>query len=76
MHRQTANYAEKAIDKYAVNERHFLGITMGVNEETYSKIAAEIENCCRKIASITADTRQLNQVYRLNLQLFPFTKKI
>ncbi|MCQ2097844.1 MAG: TIGR02147 family protein [Fibrobacter sp.] len=76
MHREMANYAEKAVDKYSVEERHFMGITMGVNAELYGKVVAELEDCCRRINAITADCDNLDQVYRMNIQFFPFTKKV
>lgn len=76
MHREMAGFAEKAIDKYPVSQRHFMGITMGVNEELYGKVVEELENCCRRINAITANCENLDQVYRMNIQFFPFTKKV
>lgn len=76
MHKEMASYAEKAVDKYSVEERHFMGITMGVNEELYGKVVAELEDCCRRINAITANSENLDQVYRMNIQFFPFTKKV
>lgn len=76
MHRMMANYAEKAVDRYSTEERHFMGITMGVNEELYGKVVEELENCCRRINAITANCENLDQVYRMNIQFFPFTKKV
>lgn len=76
MHRMMANFAEKAVDRYSSDERHFMGITMGVNEELYGKVVEELENCCRRINAITANCENLNQVYRMNIQFFPFTKKV
>lgn len=76
MHKTMANFAEKAVDKYPAGERHFMGITMGVNEELYGKVVEEIEHCCKRINAITANSENLNQVYRMNIQFFPFTKKV
>ncbi len=76
MHKEMASYAEKAVDKYSVEERHFMGITMGVNEELYGKVVTELEDCCRRINAITANSENLDQVYRMNIQFFPFTKKV
>lgn len=76
MHREMAGFAQKAIDKYPVEERHFMGITMGVNEELYGKVVAELEDCCRRVNAITANCENLDQVYRMNIQFFPFTKKV
>lgn len=76
MHREMAEFGKKAIDKYPVETRHFMGITLGVNDEIYGKVVQEIENCCKRINAITADCQNLDQVYRMNIQLFPFTKKV
>lgn len=76
MHKEMAGYAEKALERYPLAERHFMGITMGVNEELYGKVVAELEDCCRRINAITSNCENLNQVYRMNIQLFPFTKKV
>ncbi len=76
MHREMASYAEKAVDKYPVEQRHFLGITMGVNKELYDKVVTELEDCCRRINAITANCENLDQVYRMNIQFFPFSKKV
>ena len=51
-------------------------MTIGVNEETYSRIIDEINICAKKIAAIANESDNLNQVYGLNFQLFPFTNKI
>lgn len=76
MHKEMAGYAQKAVDKYSAGERHFLGITMGVNEELYGKVVEELENCSRRINALTANCENLDQVYRMNIQFFPFTKKV
>jgi hypothetical protein len=51
-------------------------MTIGVNEETYSRIVDEINICAKKIAVIANESKNLNQVYGLNFQLFPFSNKI
>jgi uncharacterized protein (TIGR02147 family) len=76
MHREMAEIAAKAVDRYSPKERHFLGITLGVNEKTYSRITQELESCCKKIVTIASGADNSDQVYRLNMQFFPFTKKI
>lgn len=76
MHKTMAEFAVDAVHKYAPDERHFVGVTLGVNREAYDRITKEIDNCCKKIVSIAGEYKNLDQVYRLNFQLFPFTKKI
>jgi len=76
MHKEMGNMAVRAVDRYSASERYFTGMTIGVNETNYSRIVAEIDSCARKIAAIANETENLNQVYGLNFQLFPFTNKI
>ncbi|MBR3669426.1 MAG: TIGR02147 family protein [Fibrobacter sp.] len=76
MHKEMGNMAVRAVDRYSASERYFTGMTIGVNEANYSRIVAEIDSCARKIAAIANESENLNQVYGLNFQLFPFTNKI
>ncbi len=76
MHKEMGNMAVRAVDRYKASERYFTGMTIGVNEANYSRIVAEIDSCARKIAAIANESENLNQVYGLNFQLFPFTNKI
>lgn len=75
MHKEMGNMAVRAVDRYSANERYFTGLTIGVNESTYPRIVNEIDACAKKIAAIANETDNLNQVYGLNFQLFPFTNK-
>ena len=75
MHKEMGNMAVRAVDRYNANERYFTGMTVGVNEATYSRIVNEIDICSKKIAAIANESDNLNQVYGLNFQLFPFTNK-
>lgn len=76
MHREMAALAQKSIDAFDVNDRNIMGVTMSVDREAYEQIVEELLSCRRKIASIANASRMPDQVYRLNLQLFPLTKKI
>ena len=76
MHKEMASLARTAIDKFPIEERHFTGATLGLCEEAYARISQELDAFVRKVANIAAEYENINQVYRLNLQLFPLTKKI
>ena len=73
MHREMAQFAEEAIEKFPPSERNFTGLTMGVSAEDYEQILQELELCRKKIAQIALKSRGTERVYRLNLQLFPLT---
>jgi uncharacterized protein (TIGR02147 family) len=74
MHREMAGFAQKAIDEFDVNDRDVSGITMGIDRDTYEQIVRELESCRRKIVVIANTCKEPNQVYRLNLQMFPLSK--
>ena len=73
MHREMADFAREAIDKFPPSERNFTGLTVGVSAEDYEQILKELEACRKKITQIALNTKAVERVYRLNLQLFPLT---
>ncbi|MCQ2055242.1 MAG: TIGR02147 family protein [Fibrobacter sp.] len=75
MHREMASFAQKAIDEFQVNDRNFSGVTMSVDRDAYEQITRELESCRRKIVAIANTSRKPDQVYRLNMQMFPLSKK-
>ena len=75
MHRQMSMLATPALD-LPVEQRNFSGVTMGVSRESYERIVKVLDECRRQIIAIAADDKDIDQVYRLNLQLFPLTKNV
>lgn len=76
MHREMAEFAKKSIDEFDSSDRNIAGVTMGVDRNAYEQIVRELESCRRKIVAIANTSQSPDQVYRLNLQLFPLTKKV
>lgn len=76
MHREMAGFAQKAVDEFDVNDRNFSGVTMSVDRNAYEQIIRELESCRRKIVAIANASEKPDQVYRLNLQMFPLSKKV
>ena len=75
MHRQMSKLATPALE-LPVNERNFTGVTMGISRELYGRIVKELDECLRRIVALASEEKNIEQVYRLNLQLFPLTKNI
>lgn len=75
MHKQMAELAVDAVEKIPVEERNFAGVTMGISRKMFRRISQEVENFRQKIVSIAREAQDGEQVYRLNLQLFPLTKR-
>jgi uncharacterized protein (TIGR02147 family) len=76
MHKEMANMAARAVDRYAPNERYFTGVTLSVNQEARERIAKELDACCRKVLAIANEYNDQDQVCRINFQFFPVTDKI
>ena len=76
MHREMGRLGIQSIDEFSPEERNVSGVTLGVNREGYEEIVRELDACRKKIISIAAKCGKLDQVYRLNLQFFPLSKKV
>ena len=74
MHREMAGFAQKSIDEFDPQDRDISGVTMGIDREAYEQIVRELDSCRRKIVAIANMSKEPNQVYRLNLQMFPLSK--
>ncbi|SHL06568.1 TIGR02147 family protein [Fibrobacter sp. UWEL] len=76
MNRQMIDLARESLDIVDSNERNVSGVTMGVNADTFKQISDELNACRKKIIAIANKCDNIDQVYRLNLQLFPLTEKV
>ena len=56
--------------------RNFSGVTMGLSRDSFGKIEKVLDECRQKIIEIAAEEKNIEQVYRVNLQLFPLTKNV
>ena len=75
MHRQMGEFALNAIKGVPQDERHFSGVTLGVTHEAYDEIVQVIAECRKKVIAIATRDSATDEVYRLNMQFFPLTKK-
>ena len=75
MHRQMGEFALEAIEGVPQDKRHFSGVTLGITSEGYEEIVREIADCRKRIIAIARKNAATDEVYRLNMQLFPLTNK-
>ena len=68
-------FALDAIEGVPQDERHFSGITLGITHEAYEEIVQEIAECRKRVIAIATKSPAMDEVYRLNMQLFPLTQK-
>ena len=76
MNKKMATLATQSIERDSVDERNFSGVVMGIDEAAYARIVEVIDACRKKVIDIARECQNINQVYRLNLQLFPLTDKV
>ena len=75
MHRQMGEFALDAIEGVPQTERHFSGLTLGVTRKAYEEIVQEIAEFRKRVIAIATREDDTDEVYRLNMQFFPMTKK-
>jgi len=73
LQRQMAEFAVKALS-LPLSERDMSGLTMGITRRAYERIRKELAECRRRIMAIVTEDDDTEQVYRLNLQLFPMSE--
>ena len=76
MNGQMIDLAREAIEKIAPGERNISGVTIGVDETAVNRISEEVDRFRKHVIAIAGESKKINQVYRLNLQLFPLTEKV
>ncbi len=70
---QMAELATNALKNENAEGRNITGLTIGITRENYDRIVTELAECRRRIVAIATETAQTDDVYRLNMQLFPLT---
>ena len=58
-----------------MEERHITGITLGISPRNFERITKELDAFRQRLVAIAAEDNDYTQVYRLNMQLVPLTKK-
>ena len=76
MNRQMIDLAREAIDKIDPAERNVSGVTVGVNADALKRITDAVNACRKQVVDIASECNKIDQVYRLNLQLFPLSEKV
>ena len=75
LHRQMGEIALDAIEGVPQDERHFSGLTLGITRDAYGKIVRKIAEFRKELVAIATRDSATDEVYRLNVQFFPMTKK-
>ena len=75
LQRQMGEFAVKALD-LPLSEREMSGMVLGLTRRSYDRIRKELEDCRRRITAIVTEEKETEYVYRLNLQLFPMSRRL
>lgn len=75
LQRQMGELAVKSLS-LPTTERDMSGLTMGLTRHAYERIKKELADCRRRIMAIASEDDDTEQVYRLNLQLFPLSENL
>ena len=75
LQRQMGEFAIKAID-LPISERVMSGYTLGLTRRAYERIKKETEDYYRRVVAIATEEDETEQVYRLNVQLFPLSERL
>lgn len=65
----------EALMNLPLQERYIRGLTCGISEECYKMVSVELDNFFERIVTLVDADAKSDQVYQLNVQLFPLTKK-
>lgn len=74
--RTMVDHTKNALDAFDKRERHVSGITMGISNEAYDVIAAEIEAFKDRIKVIVNRDMGSSRIYQFNLSLFPVSDRV
>lgn len=75
LQRQMGEFAIKAID-LPLSERTMSGFVLGLTERSYERIRKEMTDFYRRVVAIATEDDETERVYRMNMQLFPLSKRI
>lgn len=73
---QMGELAVNAIKSMPKQERNMSGITLGLTARARERVEREIEDFCRRIVAIATEDEETEQVFRLNIQLFPLSENL
>lgn len=73
-HKNMINLATQFLDDGNWQDREFNGMTIPMNEETLHQLKDRIREFRKDIIGMTEKLENVNDVYQLNIQLFPLTE--
>jgi len=72
---QMIQLAQSSLESVPQSERHISGITMGISQPCFQILCTEIQAFRERVIQIVHADDVSDQVYQINIQLFPTSKK-
>jgi uncharacterized protein (TIGR02147 family) len=69
--RKMIQLAAQSLDDFPINKRFATGLTIGVSEQAYQMLVADIEAFRDRVVQFVNSAEGADRVYQMNLQLFP-----
>ena len=76
MQHKMLRLADESIERFEPQDRSVSCVTFTVNRECYERIVQEVDAFRKKIAAMASEIEKSDQIYHLNMQLFPLTWKL
>lgn len=74
--RQMGKLGVEALDRFPPTQRDISSLTIGISEQEYSLVKAEIRYFKDRVRAILAGSDAPERVYNLNIQLFPLSGEL
>lgn len=73
-HRKMLEIAAESLSSVPAKRRDFNAITVCIPEKNISQLKAIIHQSCQDIIALEKESQDGDQVYQVNIQMFPFTR--
>ncbi len=75
-HKEMMEKAKLSLDNASRDEREVSSICVPVSQDTFEKMKLRIQDFKKELMALASEDANPEQVYQLNLQLFPLTEKV
>jgi uncharacterized protein (TIGR02147 family) len=72
---QVINLGKESISRFPKDKRDISTITMNLSKDDFEKIRSVLKECRQKILKIVDEAETSDNVYQMNMQLFPLTRQ-
>ncbi len=74
-HREMLRLATEAIERHKAQDRDISALTISIRSERVSELKGHLARIRQEIMKMYCEDKECDQVYQLNLQLFPLSRK-